>query len=73
MIQSASNAEHYAELVTKKFLMRELISAADHIGPIGYDDDRDIDHIIDEAEAKCLKTLEDAKVRADAKAAESKK
>lgn len=35
--------------------------------------DEKIQKIVDDAEAKCLKSLEEAKVRADAKAAESKK
>lgn len=35
--------------------------------------DEKVQKIVDDAEAKCMKTLEDAKVRADAKAAESKK
>ncbi len=35
--------------------------------------DEKVQKIVDDAEAKCLKSLEDAKVKADAKAAESKK
>ncbi len=35
--------------------------------------DKKVQKIIDDAEAKCVKTLEDAKVKADAKAAENKK
>lgn len=35
--------------------------------------DEKVQKIVDDAEARCIKTLEDAKVRADAKAAESKK
>lgn len=35
--------------------------------------DEKVQKIVDDAEAKCLKSLEEAKVRADAKAAESKK
>jgi uncharacterized protein involved in outer membrane biogenesis len=35
--------------------------------------DKKVQKIIDDAEAKCLKTLEEAKAKADAKAAESKK
>lgn len=35
--------------------------------------DEKVQKIVDDAEAKCMKMLEDAKVRADAKAAESKK
>jgi ATP-dependent Zn protease len=35
--------------------------------------DKKVQKIIDDAEARCLKTLEEAKVKADAKAAESKR
>jgi replicative DNA helicase len=32
--------------------MRSLIEAAEHISNIGYDDEREVDHILDEAESK---------------------
>jgi replicative DNA helicase len=51
-VPSASNAEHYSEIVEKKYLMRSLIEAAEHISNIGYDDEREVDHVLDEAEAK---------------------
>lgn len=54
IVPSASNIEHYAKLVQKTFILRTLIDAADHIGALGYNEDKDIDEIIDQAEKKVL-------------------
>ena len=46
LVPSASNVEHYAKLVQKTFVLRSLIDAADHIGTLGYNEDKDIDEIM---------------------------
>ena len=53
-VPSAANARHYAELVAKKYLMRSLITAAEHIEGLGYDEASETDHLLDEAEKKIL-------------------
>ncbi|MEX0652265.1 MAG: replicative DNA helicase [Candidatus Paceibacterota bacterium] len=50
-VPSASNIKHYADIVQKKFMMRNLINAADHISELGYDEDTDIEHTLDAAQA----------------------
>ena len=44
------NFSHYAELVSRKFLMRSLIDAAYSINESAYDDARDTMEVLDEAE-----------------------
>ena len=50
VVPSASNLKHYAELVQKKYMMRSLIEAADTISQLGYDESRDLEEVLDEAE-----------------------
>ena len=51
-VPSAANLSHYAEIVKKKALMRALIAAAAHIAELGYAEEEEIEHILDEAEKK---------------------
>ncbi len=54
VVPSAANARHYAELIAKKHLMRSLISAAEHIEGLGYDEEQEVDAALDAAEKKVL-------------------
>ena len=47
---SPSNITHYAELVSRKHLMRSLIDAAYRITENAYDESRDISEVLDDAE-----------------------
>jgi replicative DNA helicase len=49
-VPSASNAKHYAGIVQKKHMMRSLINAADQITQMGYEEDADLEIVMDEAE-----------------------
>jgi len=51
-VPSSSNAEHYAEIVSKKYTMRRLIEAAEQIEKIGYEEDNELAEILDLAEKK---------------------
>ncbi len=52
VVPSSSNAEHYATIVSKKHTMRKLIEAAEHIAKIGYDEEHEIEELLDRAEKK---------------------
>ena len=52
VVPSSSNAEHYATIVSKKHTMRRLIEAAENIVQIGYDEESEIEEILDKAEKK---------------------
>ena len=49
-VPSSSNAEYYAKIIQKKRLMRQLIEASESISSLGYDESRDLDELLDNAE-----------------------
>ncbi len=48
---SPGSARHYAQSVQTKFVLRSLIEAAAKIGELGFEEDRDIEIILDEAQS----------------------
>jgi len=55
MIQStptATNVTHYANTVQKKYMLRRLIEAAERIHDLGFDENSDIEEVLDRAEKK---------------------
>ncbi len=51
-VPSSSNAEHYAEIIQKKYIMRRLIEASEHISNLGYDETNELEELLDKAENK---------------------
>lgn len=51
-VPSSANVKYYSEIVQKKSLMRGLITAADEISILGYDETRDVEELLDIAEKK---------------------
>src|SRR5882724_6559202 len=45
IVPSSANAGHYAEIVEKKHIMRELLRAAEEITGLGYDEEADLHDI----------------------------
>ncbi|MBI4155700.1 MAG: replicative DNA helicase [Candidatus Zambryskibacteria bacterium] len=52
VVPSSANAEHYAQIIQKKYIMRRLIEASDHISQIGYDENHELEEMLDSAEKK---------------------
>jgi replicative DNA helicase len=52
LVPSSANAEHYAEIVQKKYVMRQLIEASEHISLLGYEEAEDLNTLLDLAEKK---------------------
>jgi replicative DNA helicase len=48
---SPGSARHYAQTVQTKFVLRALIDASSKIGEIAFEEDRDIEEILDEAQS----------------------
>jgi len=48
---SPGSARHYAQTVQTKFVLRSLLDAAEKIGELGFQEDREIEVILDEAQA----------------------
>ncbi len=51
-VPSSANIKHYAEIVRKKFMMRELINASEHISHLGFNEAGELEEILDQAEKK---------------------
>ncbi|PIT96715.1 replicative DNA helicase [Candidatus Campbellbacteria bacterium CG10_big_fil_rev_8_21_14_0_10_35_52] len=58
LVPSAGGAKHYAELVHKKSMMRNLINAADFISELGYNETHELDEMLDKAEKKIYEVTE---------------
>jgi len=53
-VPTASNASHYATIVHKKRMLRDMIEASDYISGLGYQEDQEVDGLLDQAEQKIL-------------------
>ncbi|MEX0933298.1 MAG: replicative DNA helicase [Candidatus Paceibacterota bacterium] len=51
-VPSSANAEHYARIVHKKYMMRGLIGASQEITKLAYDDSGDLEEMLENAEKK---------------------
>jgi replicative DNA helicase len=51
-VPSSANIKHYAEIVRKKAMMRELIEASEFISHLGFNEAGDLEEILDHAEKK---------------------
>jgi replicative DNA helicase len=51
-VPSSSNVAHYAKVVQKKSLLRKLISAASEIVEMGWNEEEDVQKVLDDAEQK---------------------
>ncbi len=49
-VPSAVNAKHYADLIYRKHMLRNLIRASERIGEMGYNEAEDLDNLLDQAE-----------------------
>ncbi len=52
VVPSAANIKHYAEIVQKKSIMRNLINSSEEITSLGYDEAGELAEILDKAEKK---------------------
>ncbi len=51
-VPTASNVIHYAKIVSQKMVLRNLISASNEIQSLAWEENRNIDEVLDEAEKK---------------------
>jgi len=52
MVPTAAHIVHYAKIVNRKKILRDLIEAAQDISQLGFSEEKDIEYILDEAEQK---------------------
>lgn len=55
IVPTSSHVMHYANLVHKKRVLRDLIGAAYEISALGWEEDRNIDEVLDDAEQKLFR------------------
>lgn len=51
-VPSASNSQYYAAIVQKKSIARNLIASADYISSLGFDEELEIEDLLDQAQKK---------------------
>ena len=51
-VPSASNIKHYAEIIEKKYVMRNLIACSEDINRLGYSESDDLETLLDSAEKR---------------------
>ncbi len=51
-VPSSANIKHYADIVRKKYMMRELIEASEFISHLGFNEAGELEEILDNAEKK---------------------
>lgn len=61
VVPSAGNIRHYGEIVHKKFALRNLISAAEHISELGYTEHEELDTLFDKVGKKLIDVTSYAK------------
>ncbi|PIR69817.1 MAG: replicative DNA helicase [Candidatus Niyogibacteria bacterium CG10_big_fil_rev_8_21_14_0_10_46_36] len=54
MVPSTAGIAHYADIVNKKRVLRDLIDASQYINHLGYQEDLDVEESLDQAEHKIL-------------------
>jgi len=52
LVPTASHATHYAKIVHKKRILRDLIDASYHIAELGYKEEEQVETLLDEAEQR---------------------
>ncbi|MEK7558544.1 MAG: replicative DNA helicase [Patescibacteria group bacterium] len=52
VVPSSSNVAHYADIVHNKYMLRRLIEAADNISEMGFQEEHDLENLLNEAEKK---------------------
>lgn len=57
-VPSSANVKHYAEIVMKKFMMRQLIEASEHLSHLGFNEAGELEDILDQAEKKVFDITE---------------
>ncbi|MBI2450795.1 MAG: replicative DNA helicase [Parcubacteria group bacterium] len=55
IVPTASHVVHYAKIVSRKRVLRDLISASQEISQLGFDENTEVDSLLDHAEEKIFK------------------
>ena len=59
-VPTASHVAEYAKIIQKKRILREMIQAGQEISMAGYNEDKDVEEVLDEAEQKIFNISENS-------------
>jgi replicative DNA helicase len=59
-VPSASNIKYYADIIYKKFMMRALIEAAEGINDLGYEENEEVEMLLEKAEHQLFELTNNA-------------
>ena len=59
-VPTASHVDHYASIVRRKRLLRDLIDASHHIAQLGYNEAENVELLLDEAEQRIFSIAKDS-------------
>jgi replicative DNA helicase len=62
-VPTAANIKHYAEIVEEKSILRGLIRTANQISKLGYQDEGEVDDLLDQAESLVFEVSEKRSVK----------
>lgn len=57
-VPSAANIKHYAEIVQKKHIMRNLINASEDVTKLSYDESQELEYLLDHAEKRIFEATD---------------
>ncbi len=57
-VPSSANVKHYAEIVMKKYMMRQLIDASEQLSHLGFNEAGELEEILDQAEKRVFDITE---------------
>lgn len=63
IVPSSSNLTHYADVVARKAVLRDLILASDFLGELGYDEQDEIESVLDKAEKRVFAVTQTARAK----------
>ncbi len=58
-VPASTNATYYAELITKKWTLRNLIEAGDYLSDLGFQEKEEIEEVLDKAEKRIFAVTHD--------------
>lgn len=65
LVGSAANIVYYAELIKKKSILRKLIVAGSHIGEIAFNEEEELENVLEEAERKIFEITSNSDSKSD--------
>jgi len=63
VVPSSTNIKHYADIVARKSILRALITAADYVSDLGFNESEELEEVLDKVEKKIFAITSQATTR----------